>query len=31
MPAKKYFDALCDSFNKDAKAIMAEIAELSKA
>lgn len=30
MPAKKYFDTLCDSFNKDAKAILAEIAELSK-
>lgn len=30
MPAKKYFNALCDSFNKDAKAIMAEMGELSK-
>lgn len=30
MPAKKYFDTLCDSFNKDAKVILAEIAELSK-
>lgn len=31
MPAKKYFDALCDSFNKDAKEIVAEIEKLSKA
>lgn len=30
MPAKKYFDVLCDSFNKDAKALLAEIEELSK-
>lgn len=30
MSPKKYFDALCDSFNKDAKAILGEIAELSK-
>ena len=30
MPAKKYFNALCDSFNKDARAILAEIGELSK-
>lgn len=31
MPAKKYFNALCDSFNKDAKALLAEIEKLSKA
>ena len=30
MPAKKYFNALCDSFNKDARAILAEIGELTK-
>ena len=30
MSAKKYFNALCDSFNEDAKALIAEIAELSK-
>ena len=30
MSAKKYFNALCDSFNEDAKALVAEIAELSK-
>lgn len=30
IPAKKYFNALCDSFNEDAKAILAEIGELSK-
>ncbi len=28
--AKKYFDALCDSFNKDAKALLDEIAQLAK-
>lgn len=31
MPPKKYFNALCDSFNKDAKAILEEIAALAKA
>lgn len=30
MPAKKYFNALCESFNKDAKAILDEISQLSK-
>lgn len=30
MPAKKYFNALCDSFNKEAQAVLAEIGELSK-
>lgn len=30
MSAKKYFNALCDSFNKDAKALLGEISELSK-
>ena len=30
MPAKKYFNALCDSFNADAKAIHDEIVALSK-
>ncbi len=30
MPAKQYFNALCDSFNKDARAILGEIEELSK-
>lgn len=30
MPAKKYFDALCDSFNADAKALFNEIVALSK-
>lgn len=30
MPAKKYFNALCDSFNADAKAVLAEIGELAK-
>ncbi|MBQ8694131.1 MAG: hypothetical protein IJ513_00620 [Bacteroidaceae bacterium] len=29
MPAKKYFDALCDSFNADARAILNEINELA--
>lgn len=29
MPAKKYFNALCDSFNTDAKAILDEIKELA--
>ena len=28
--AKKYFDTLCDSFNKDAKALLEEISKLSK-
>ncbi len=28
--AKKYFDTLCDSFNKDAKALLEEISNLSK-
>lgn len=30
MPAKKYFNALCDSFNAEAKAIHDEIVALSK-
>ena len=30
MPARKYFDTLCCAFNEDAKALVAEIAELSK-
>ena len=30
MPAKKYFNALCDAFNADAKAIHDEIIALSK-
>lgn len=30
MSAKKYFNALCDSFNKDARALLVEIEELSK-
>ena len=30
MSAKKYFNALCDSFNADAKALHDEIAALSK-
>ena len=30
MPAKKYFDALCDAFNADAKALHDEIVALSK-
>lgn len=30
MPAKKYFNALCDSFNADAKALHDEVAALSK-
>ena len=29
MPAKKYFNTLCDSFNADAKALLEEIAKLS--
>lgn len=29
MPAKKYFNTLCDSFNADAKAILDEIKELA--
>lgn len=29
MPAKKYFNALCDSFNTDAKAILDEIKGLA--
>ena len=29
MPAKKYFNALCDSFNADAKALLEEIGELA--
>ncbi len=28
--AKKYFDTLCDSFNKEAKALLEEISNLSK-
>ncbi|MBQ8336969.1 MAG: hypothetical protein IJY44_05510 [Bacteroidaceae bacterium] len=31
MPAKKYFNALCDSFNADAKALHDEILTLAKA
>ncbi len=31
MPARKYFNTLCDSFNADAKAILEEITTLSKA
>lgn len=31
MPAKKYFDTLCDSFNAEAKALYDEIAALAKA
>ena len=29
MPAKKYFNTLCDSFNADAKALLEEIGELA--
>lgn len=29
MPARKYFDALCVSFNEDAKALLNEIQNLS--
>lgn len=29
MPAKKYFNALCESFNNDAKAILDEMNELA--
>ena len=29
MPAKKYFNTLCDSFNAEAKAILDEIKELA--
>ena len=29
MPAKKYFNALCDSFNADAKALLGEIETLA--
>ncbi len=29
MPAKKYFNALCDSFNADAKAVLGEISALA--
>ncbi len=29
MPAKKFFNALCDSFNADAKAILDEIKQLA--
>ncbi len=28
MPARKYFNALCDSFNADAKVILDEVAQL---
>lgn len=31
MPAKKYFNTLCDSFNADAKALHEEILALAKA
>ena len=31
MPAKKYFNAMCDSFNADAKALHDEIKALAKA
>lgn len=31
MPAKKYFNSLCDSFNADAKALLDEINKLSGA
>lgn len=31
MPAKKYFNALCDSFNADAKALLEEINKLGGA
>ena len=29
MPAKKYFNTLCDSFNADAKAVLEEISALA--
>lgn len=29
MPARKYFNALCDSFNADAKVILDEVARLA--
>ena len=29
MPAKKYFNALCDSFNADSKALLGEISALA--
>lgn len=29
MPARKYFNALCDSFNADAKVILDEVAQLA--
>ena len=29
MPAKKYFNTLCDSFNADAKALLDEIVKLA--
>ena len=29
MPAKKYFNTLCDSFNADAKALLGEISALA--
>ena len=29
MPAKKYFNTLCDSFNADAKALLEEIGKLA--
>lgn len=29
MPAKRYFDALCESFNNDVKALFEEIGKLS--
>lgn len=29
MSAKKYFDALCDSFNADAKAVLEEVGKLA--
>ena len=29
MPAKKYFNALCDSFNADSKALLGEISVLA--
>ncbi len=31
MPARKYFDALCASFNEEAKALLDEIHRLAKA
>lgn len=29
MPARRYFNALCDSFNADAKVILDEVAQLA--